>query len=161
MGLFIRRFAPGDAEVVLQWRYPPPYDVYNDEGQQVDAPELASSHHAILEDGELVGFCSFGADARVPGGSYPEGPVDIGLGVRPDLTGRGRGAHYLGATIAFAERELAATTLRATIAEFNARALRLYKRAGFRRVIRFEGAERPFWILIRDPDDLSTGPRIS
>ncbi len=34
----------------------------------------------------MVGFCSFGVDGRVPGGDYPDGPLDVGMGMRPDLT---------------------------------------------------------------------------
>jgi [ribosomal protein S18]-alanine N-acetyltransferase len=137
----------GDAAAIASWRYPPPYDVYDgvDSGDTAPSPEV----FALREAGELIGFCSFGADARVPGGSYPEGPLDIGLGIRPDRTGQRRGADYLAAAVAFARDELGATRVRATVAEFNARALRLCERAGFRRLIRFDGRDRPYWILVR------------
>ncbi len=147
----IRALDAAEAEVVAGWRYPQPYDVYNDD--DADAAERADvieDRFALIEDGELVGFCSFGADGRVPGGAYPDGPLDVGIGVRPDLTGRGLGARYLAAALEFARRELGASRLRVTVAEFNARALRLCENAGFRRVARFDGRDRPYWILERD-----------
>jgi len=70
--------------------------------------------------------------------------------LRPDLTGRGLGARYLAAALELARRELGAARVRVTVAEFNARALRLCEKAGFRRVSRFDGRDRPFWILERE-----------
>jgi len=145
----VRALTAGEADVIAGWRYPPPYDVYDDRGDDGAGPDALEVRYAIIEDGELVGFCSFGADGRVPGGRYPDGPLDVGIGMRPDLTGRGLGARYLAAVVGFARRELGATGLRVTVAELNARALRLFEVAGFRRVERFEGRDRPFWILER------------
>ena len=127
------------------WRYPAPYDIYDE-----DEVTCGDGRLAIVEDGELVGFCSFGADGRVPGGRYPEGPLDVGMGMRPELTGRGLGARYLAAVLAFARCLLGATRFRVTAADFNARALRLCEQAGFRRIERFEGKDRAFWILVRE-----------
>jgi len=146
----IRPFAPGDGAAIAAWRYPPPYDFYNGDHSVVSDPALASSpdqQFAILDGDELIGSCSFGADARVPGGDYREGPLDIGMGMRPDLTGRGDGARYLAAVLDFARQTLGGGELRATVAEVNARALRLCERAGFRRVARFENVDRAYWIL--------------
>jgi [ribosomal protein S18]-alanine N-acetyltransferase len=147
----IRPLTDGEAEEIRGWRYPPPYDVY-DEGEPTAAStemDDGSSIRALVRDGELVGFCSFGADARVPGGTYTDGPIDVGMGLRPDLTGAGLGTLCLAAALELAG-DLGATAVRATVAEFNQRALRLCERAGFRRVARFDGAERPFVILIRE-----------
>jgi [ribosomal protein S18]-alanine N-acetyltransferase len=151
--LSIRPLAAADAEAIAAWRYPPPYDVYDDrdeDGGAGDEEAELAGKYAFVEDGVLVGFCSFGADGRVPGGSYPDGALDVGIGMRPDLTGRGHGGRYLGAALDFATRELGATRFRATVAEFNQRALRLCEGAGFRRLVRFEGRDRPYWILVRE-----------
>lgn len=139
---------------VARWRYPPPYDLYN-----IDAEPLALAHflaaapgyYCLREGGELAGFCCFGADARVPGGDYAAPAVDLGLGLRPDLTGRGLGRGYLDAIIGFAERELDPPALRLSVAAFNARAIRLYGRAGFREVQRFGAtySGQPFLVMVR------------
>ncbi len=114
-------------------------------------PEYA--YYALLTaEGELVAYCCFGADAQVPGGDYGADALDIGLGVRPDLTGQGQGSAYVQAVLDFARRAFSLSAFRVTIAEFNGRALRVWEKAGFRRVQRFrrEGDDLVFLVLVRD-----------
>ncbi|WP_231710683.1 hypothetical protein [Gracilibacillus suaedae] len=46
----------------------------------------------------LVGFFCIGKPAQVPAGfkvgAYQEGFVDIGIGMKPELTGRGNGSSF-------------------------------------------------------------------
>lgn len=125
------------------WRYAPPYEVYNldpnsDEATLAYFLDPANAYHAILdESGEMVGFCSFGTDGQVPGGDYRADALDIGMGMRPDLTGHGHGATFRDAVIAFALDNYAPPTLRVTIADFNQRAKRVWEKAGFEPVQRF------------------------
>jgi GNAT superfamily N-acetyltransferase len=58
--------------------------------------------------------------------------LDVGLGLRPDLIGRGLGAGFLDAISTFAARQLGHRRLRVTVAAWNLRAIRLYEKAGFR-----------------------------
>jgi [ribosomal protein S18]-alanine N-acetyltransferase len=122
------------AATVSGWRYPAPYDVY-DMGPEAVPGLLApkNAYHAVLDGTDLVGFCCFGPDAQVPvgrdAGWYGPDGLDVGLGMRPDLTGRGRGAGFLAAVLAEASHR--SGTLRLTVATFNARAQRLYLSAGF------------------------------
>ncbi len=126
------------ARTLLSWRYPPPYDFYNprahadaeDYVQAFLAPEFA--FHAVLDDqGQLVGFCSFGKDGQVPGGQYTQEALDIGLGMRPDLTGRGFGLAFVQAILDFARKRMQPDSFRLTVANFNQRALALYHKMGF------------------------------
>jgi GNAT superfamily N-acetyltransferase len=126
------------ARAVIGWRYEPPYDRYNLEGE---VPEAAVAflldpvnRYYRMDDtsGELAAFCCFGHDARVVGGDYRAEALDIGMGVRPDLTGRGLGAHFAVQVAAFAKRTFAPAALRVTIAEFNRRAQRVWQTIGFR-----------------------------
>jgi RimJ/RimL family protein N-acetyltransferase len=141
---------------MLEWHYEPPYDVYDLGGGNVDDVvkdllDPAYAYHAILSpEGELVAFCCFGADAQVPGGDYAGEALDIGLGVRPDLTGQGRGSAFVQAVLDFAQRTWPSPAYRVTIAEFNARAQRVWQKAGFVRVQRFESthSSRPFWVYL-------------
>src|SRR5258706_7312669 len=111
MTIVVRAFTSKDQDEILGWRYEPPYDVYNVyEREVVDEPADAAEMCALEEDGELMGFCSFGADARVAGGSYPDGPLDIGIGIRPDLTGRGQCSRYLAAVLTYATSQLIASS---------------------------------------------------
>ena len=89
-------------------------------------------YHAARLDGELVGFCCFGPAARVAGGDYRrEELLDVGLGLRPDLTGRGLGLAFVRAVLAHAGATRAPAGYRLTVAAFNRRAVRVYERAGF------------------------------
>lgn len=142
---------------IAEWCYEPPYDVY-DLGSIDDEdlayflePELAF-HSIVDEAGALVAYCSFGLDGQVPGGDYSNEALDIGLGVRPDLTGRGQGLIFVRTVLEFAQEQYAPATFRVTIAEFNKRALRVWQKAGFRPVQRFETnfAGRSFVVLLRE-----------
>src|SRR5687767_4609680 len=88
------------AQAVVQWRYPPPYEIYSLSHDPLGAALFLSSAdqgYFQLRDaaGELVAFCCFGEEGRVPGGDYRLPALDLGIGVRPDLTGRGEGMRYL------------------------------------------------------------------
>jgi ribosomal-protein-alanine N-acetyltransferase len=150
-----------DARAVVAWRYEPPYDVYDvlpahrdETARSFVDPSLG--YHAARLDGELVGFCCFGADARVPGGDYRDDLLDVGLGLRPDRTGRGIGLEFVRSVLAFAEATRAPSGCRLTVAGFNQRAIRVYERAGFRLAHTFErpgadGTPRPWLQMVREP----------
>lgn len=104
------------------WRYPPPYDFYNDDGVPPKNPERFFS--VCTDDGALVGFYYF--EERGDAVAY-------GLGLRPDLSGRGLGARFVEAGIEFAQARFGRRRIVLDVAEFNARAIRVYERAGFRR----------------------------
>ena len=114
------------------------------------APE--NRFRQVMRDGVPIAGFSIGLDGQVPGGDYSAVALDIGLGVRPDLTGQGLGGEIVQAVIDFAIKLDEPKALRVTIAEFNQRALRVWQKAGFREVSRFTAEETtvPFVILIRD-----------
>ena len=153
-------FEPMDeaaARAIHTWRYEPPYDVYDLAAGPAEDLVRAfvdpqNAYHAIRDEGgELVGYCCFGPDARVPGGDYERQALDVGLGVRPDLTGQGRGAGFVQAVLDFAESRWAPAAFRVTVAEFNRRARRVWEQAGFRQVQRFgrRADAMPFVVLVR------------
>ena len=59
--------------------------------------------------------------------------MDVGLGLRPDLTDAGMGLDYLLAGLQFARERFSPTRFTLAVATFNERAIRVYERAGFRR----------------------------
>ncbi len=146
-----------NARTILGWRYDPPYTLYNVAPEDVDAalPGLLDPNWAYFsmhdERGELVGFCCFGEDARVPGGDYGTPALDIGWGMRPDLTGQSHGAAFLEAILDFARRTYTAEFVRTTVAAFNARSRRLCENLLFRHVQNFvhSGTGTEFVILVR------------
>jgi ribosomal-protein-alanine N-acetyltransferase len=78
------------------------------------------------ETAELVGFLELTA-------IEDQGCVEIGLGLRPDLTGRGLGPDYIGAAMAFARERWSPITFVLDVFPWNERAIRAYERAGFER----------------------------
>jgi ribosomal-protein-alanine N-acetyltransferase len=117
-----------DAEAVAAWRYEPPYDFYDfaydaeDLAEILDPGRRAGDYHAVERDGELVGYFSY----RVH-----DDAIEVGLGLRPDLTGGGAGLEFVEAGLAFARETFSARTFWLDVATWNERAKKVYERAGF------------------------------
>lgn len=131
------------ASSIVNWRYSSPYDYYNFNADPVEGDlhyliDVKNNFWAILNrQGELEGYCSFGSDGQVPGGDYSTDALDIGMGIRPDLVGQGRGKQYAQAVIDHGASQYRTKQLRVTIAKFNKRAQRVWARLGFEQVERF------------------------
>ena len=157
MNLSFRSMDETSARETITWRYEPPYDFYNPDPDKAEETvqwflDPNNAYYAITDDaGKLVGYCCFGIDARVPGGDYNADSLDIGLGMRPDLTGQGRGTDFFAAIMDFARRTFEPQALRITVAAFNRRAMRVYEKTGFRREQTFQrsGDGMEFLILVR------------
>ncbi|MFC4786473.1 GNAT family N-acetyltransferase [Nocardioides sp. MAHUQ-72] len=137
---------------ICTWSYPAPYDCYDMTGADPDTLlDPGTGFHALLAQGRLVGFRSFGADGRVPGWEYDDRALDTGGGLRPDLVGRGLGRAAVATGLAFGRARFAPPAFRVTVASFNARALRTVESLGFGRVGRFDAARdgRSFEVLVR------------
>jgi len=134
----------GSARVILTWRYDEPYDFYNlDSGQISESvQQFLHPHNAYYTitngHGDLAAYCCFGLDARVSGGDYSAEALDVGLGIRPNLTRRGLGLRVVDAVLNFAQSKFAPILFRVTVAEFNQQALRICEKAGFQPVQRFQ-----------------------
>ena len=144
------------ASEILSWRYPPPYEVYNPDENRF-SEDLAyftdpqNQMYAILDENEfLVGYCSLGPDGQVPGGDYSVDALDIGIGIRPELTGKRLGPKHLAAVIRFALEQFKPSAFRVTIAAFNQRAQKLCEDAGFTMTHTFikSNSERVFNIYL-------------
>ncbi len=133
------------AAEIAEWRYEFPYEWYDTstDPRRVELfanPARRTHLRAVVDEaGELVGFFNF----------VPEGhEVRLGLGMRPDLTGRGLAQPFIEAALDYARREWRPRLFRLWVARWNERALRAYRRAGFREVApaeesRFVEMERP------------------
>jgi [ribosomal protein S18]-alanine N-acetyltransferase len=118
-----------EAEEIARWHYPGDYAFYDagwiPEGlrELLDPARRRDEYHTARNaDGELEGFAQL-----TPSG---DGSTEIGLGLRPDLTGRGLGQAFTDATIDLA-RLYGAGRITLAVAAFNARAIRVYERCGF------------------------------
>jgi [ribosomal protein S18]-alanine N-acetyltransferase len=135
-----------DAYAIQTWSYEEPYSVYNwgaDDDEDDDISEMLdrrSPHYAVRdEQGELVGFYAYGSSAQVWESEEPylygeNNTIAIGLGMRPDLTGKGFGLAFVNAGLDFAREQFKLDYFRLFVLTFNERAIRVYERAGFERV---------------------------
>lgn len=156
------------AKHIIRWSYDAPYDLYNFDISSAShaASEIAfltdpdKRYYGVWQAGSLIGFCCFGAEARVPGGDYASPALDIGMGMRPDLTGKGNGEHYIQAVLDFARAEFAPTQCRATVAAFNERAQRACKKAGLTVVQTFVSTktQQRFVVLVGPKNATATEP---
>ncbi|HZG58595.1 GNAT family N-acetyltransferase [Paenibacillus sp.] len=125
-----------DAAAICGWRYPAPYDIYQwpdweravAEGRDFADPALRAKHYrAVRREGDFVGFVQWLPMVDEAGGAV----IRLGLGLRPDLCGAGRGAGFA----AFLARETArlhpGARIELEVAAGNVRARKAYERAGF------------------------------
>jgi ribosomal-protein-alanine N-acetyltransferase len=124
--------AAEDLPVLTAWHYPPPYDFYDPDADEDDLAELSDPGRwgteyftAVNENAEIVGFFQF----RLPA---PGTVIEIGLGLRPDLTGIGLGTGYMMAGMAYARERWRCEAFQLFVAAFNRRAIVVYERLGFR-----------------------------
>lgn len=135
-----------DADAVAAWRYQPPYDFY----------DTAADPSSLLEvlDARRWGhvFFSVFASAAPSSSPYPSSSpesgkeelagfleltvrpgdvIEIGLGLRPDLTGQGLGLSFVEACLDFARRRSNPRAFALDVATFNQRARAVYEKAGF------------------------------
>ena len=146
MDLRIEPASDETQRLLATWRYPAPYDFYDGDAEPVLNPERF--FEARDEGGEIVGFYYF----------EPKPPdLDYGLGLRPDLAGRGLGLDFFLAGLAFARERYRPARFYLHVASFNERARRVYERAGFRvvstHVRTFERfGEVPFLTMVDAPE---------
>lgn len=140
-----------EAVEISGWHYEPPYDFYDatsdvdDLQELLDAKRRKGAYFSVFDEGGvLVGFFQFESDGTT---------VDVGLGMRPDLTGHGLGIGYLLAGLEFARKRFSPEGFTLSVATFNERAILVYERAGFRRGSEYthhtNGGEYLFLSMVR------------
>ena len=115
--------------IANEWRYSDDYSFYNidadleDYEEFIDIKKRGDSYYQVLLDGDLVGFLSYTVNDVI---------ADIGIGLKPELTGQGLGSSYLQACMEFLilkHKDIKEITL--SVASFNERAIKLYEKLGF------------------------------
>lgn len=125
-------FAPmteAEAHEIIGWHYTPPYDFYDvvvdpEQHSEILHPDYRGKHYYSARDdsGDLVGFFEY----------QPRGEeLHIGLGLRPDLTGKGFGRDFMEAGMDFGRELYSPTVFTLEVAKFNDRATTLYENVGF------------------------------
>ncbi|MED1598874.1 MULTISPECIES: GNAT family N-acetyltransferase [Bacillus] len=150
----IHKLTEAEAKEINTWQYEELYSLYSFSGSEETIEELLDGTYygCCNEHGELIGYFCFGENAQVPGGRNAklyvgEDTVDIGLGMKPELTGRGLGKAFLQAGINLAEEQIQPDRLRLSVAGFNKRAIRLYQQVGFVAEKTFDDRGREFILM--------------
>jgi ribosomal-protein-alanine N-acetyltransferase len=145
-----RAVTPDEARAIAAWSYAPPFDLYDLSGDGVitmltTRDERGHGYYPVQAGADVVGFVCFGPEGRVKGQEEVPGTLDIGMGVAPSRLSQGMATALLPEVVRFARERFGATRLRAAVAAFNDRSLRLCASAGFHRVREFAGpGDRPF-----------------
>ena len=155
MDFDIRPMSEAEAEEIIGWKYPDEYAFYDMERDVEDMAELRAAHvrevkyRSVYSDDELVGFFEFSQEGTT---------LEIGLGLRPHLTGRGMGPAFVEAALAFGRERFQPLRFQLRVALFNKRAIKVYERAGFVRDMvylhDFYGTPYEFLVMSRPANPL-------
>lgn len=141
----IRPLTRDDADAIAAWRYPKPYSTYD--VAEVVTP--ARGFWSVFRAEELVGYCCFGYEARVPGVDEEEDTIDVGYGLRPDLMGRGFGPAFVSTICTFAVSTFSPRRLRVLILDWNQRSRKVAEQTGFEMQGSVPSEEGEFLVLVR------------
>jgi ribosomal protein S18 acetylase RimI-like enzyme len=117
---------------ICSWSYPAPFDIYNwpswedmvkHEKEFADPHIRQEQYCAVLDaNAELCGYAQF----------FPiVGVTRLGLGLRPDLCGKGYGVAFVRAIVKEAYRRSPGNEIDLEVLVNNRRAIRTYEKAGF------------------------------
>lgn len=132
---------------ISRWSYPEPFSIYSNDGSQECIDELMDGSYYSVSDevNNVIGYYCFGHSAQVPIGQkygvYDDASyTDIGIGITPNLCGKGQGVAFFREGMEFAQKHLAADKFRLTVTAFNLRAITVYERLGFKSISSFKRA---------------------
>ena len=142
----VRPLTEIDAARITSWRYPGPYSTYDIN----DPSSLARDHFGVSEGDVLVGYCCFGAPARVCGADPEAGTLDVGYGLAPDRMGRGLGGRFVAAVLEFARQRYAPERFRMYILDWNTRSRTVAAGLGFVERSAVRTGTEVFILVVRD-----------
>ncbi|MEF9984328.1 MAG: GNAT family protein [Oscillospiraceae bacterium] len=124
------------AREIMEWHYENEYSMYNLVDGEEDFKEIMDgTYYAICdEDKALQCFFCFGKDARIPtveDSPYMGDYIDVGIGTKPELCGKGMGRVFLKMGMEYGKNVLNIKQYRLTVAKFNERAIKTYEKLGF------------------------------
>lgn len=130
MFLRVQAFTEDHAIQMCTWKYEVPYDVYNTDWKTVqeqnwgmtDKRKRAEEFHSVYDGNEFVGFFRL---------VKKEGYFMLGLGLRPDVCGKGLGKELISLIKNYFGSYYPASTLRLEVRDFNSRAIKCYRKCGF------------------------------
>lgn len=120
-----------DAEQIAGWHYDGIYSFYDASSDAEDLAELLNpelrgdQYFSVYQNNRLAGYFTYNwNDERQS--------IVIGLGMHPDLTGKGLGGPFLEAGLEYGQKLfMPARRFELSVAAFNKRAMKVYRKAGF------------------------------
>jgi RimJ/RimL family protein N-acetyltransferase len=147
--MLVRPMTADEAVRLAGWRYRDQWSAYDLESPTGVLEELAL-YRAVVDDADtMVGFVCVGAAARVPGLDADARFIDVGVGMDPDLVGRGSGVAFGEMALGHVAHQHPDLPLRAVIQAWNERSLRVAVRLGFLDVGELIGSRVHYRILIK------------
>lgn len=125
------------AQKIADWNYASPYDIYNMDGKKEAIEEILSNDYYIYSYKDiLIGYFCFGNAAQVPNNEKniynDEDYLEIGIGLNPQFCDSGKGYNFFSKAIKVGTELYEQKKFRLTVAQFNKRAIKVYKKYGFR-----------------------------
>jgi [ribosomal protein S18]-alanine N-acetyltransferase len=130
MNYEIQAISLSDAQSIAEWQYEGVYSFYDTKADKEDYEELMNpatwgkKYYSVKNDqGTLVGYFSF--DKK---GEY----IELGLAMSPEQVGKGNGVIFVKAGVEFIKDKFPERKILLSVASFNKRAIKVYKRVGFK-----------------------------
>lgn len=115
--------------IANKWHYEEPYSFYDasedmEDYQEFISPELRNNnYYEVKVNQELVGFFSISREGN---------QIEIGLGLRPDLCGKGLGKDFLNQVEEYIIAIYRPSKFVIFVAAFNKRAIKVYQNCGYK-----------------------------
>lgn len=133
-------------EICYKWKYSGEYSFYDMTEDKEDLEEFLDPQNwdryfVVKNSKKILGFFIY---------KIKDDSIFIGLGMKPEFTGRGFGKDFLLSNLSFLKKSVDCSDkkIRLCVAEFNKRAISLYKRVGFKPYMKYiqktNGGEYPF-----------------
>lgn len=140
----VRAMTADDGMAMAMWSPPGPWALPD----AIAEPPPDEGYWAVVDaNDELVGYCCLGDAARPAGLAESAGHLDVAIGLRPDLTGRGWSEELGRVAVDYARSVRNGRGLRTAVAEDNAPGLRAARTAGFADVKGHRISERAYVLM--------------
>jgi enoyl-CoA hydratase/carnithine racemase/RimJ/RimL family protein N-acetyltransferase len=144
----VRQLTIEDGLDLASWSRPGAWHIED----ALEAPEPDEGYWAVVDCNDtLLGFCCVGGAARVPGAPRDDYVVDVAIGIRPQLAGRGWSGELGRAAVRYAASVALDRRLRTTVPEWNQVGRHAAAQAGFTWVATQVWNQQQYEILEQTP----------
>ncbi len=123
----IRKLTQSDALEICHWHYDGIYSFYDMEADLEDYEAFIdekrrSNHYSVFSDNLLIGYFNLEINKDI---------IEMGLGMKPEMTGKGFGHRFVNLIIEFIISNFSVQKMTLSVACFNHRTIKVYKKCGF------------------------------